>query len=104
MRGSEAVNLGRILFVKGIIMTKDTVARLTSIIGTDQDIKEVVSEIESSIKMTKGHYLKYSQIIRVFSEGQGQEYRAAVGEGLIMAGADHVGVSAALNLINQNLL
>ena len=66
-------------------------------LGTDPDIIKIVADIEGRIKTTQGHYGDYMAFLTNFQKDRVMLY--IMSEALLMAGADHQGISGALMIL-----
>ena len=67
----------------------------TAIFDLSNDLREVVSEIESGIKTTQNHYGRYTSLIHLAEDNNGKRLIALA---LVVAGADKRGVAAAMKI------
>lgn len=81
-------------------MTIDQKMKLDALIdefSRDQDIIDAVKEIESSPRITDGHYGRYMNFLSPYASKATALY--IISQALLKAGANHRGVTSALRII-----
>lgn len=61
------------------------------------DLREIVTEIEGGMQTTQNHYGRYMSVLAAVGQNE-PSVKKVVAAALIKAGANHAGVSNALNL------